>query len=420
MGREEDGGLFYGYVIVLMAFLIIVVMGGTMYSFGVFLKPVMRELGWTSAETSGAYSVFMVLHGLFYIFTGRLNDRFGPRVVTTICGLFLGFGYMFMSRISAIWHLYLFYGVIIALGMSGGYVPLVSTVARWFLKRRGLMTGITVAGVGVGTMVMPPVAGWLIEAYGWRFCYLMIGAFSLMVIVGASQFLVHSPAQMGQLPYGEAGEGSGEEGGNPGHEGGEGTGDVSEGLEFDDAIHSRRFWAFSGLWACFVFIVQAIMVHIVPYSIEQGLLETDSAAATVMSVIGLGSIIGRIIIGYLGDIIGNKLALILCFTLLLANLVFVLNIRGLFLLYLFAVIFGLAYGGHVPLGSPLTAELFGMRSHGTIFGVVTFIGTIGGAIGPLIAGIVFDLRKSYTPAFLICIAAACMGIILTKFLTQDG
>jgi len=151
---------FYGYVVVALAFLIMAIMGGTIYTFGIFFKPLAGDFGWSSAATSGAFSLQMVIHGLFYIVTGRLNDRFGPRLVVSACCLLLGAGYLLMSQISDIWQLYLFYGVVIGIGMSGAFVPLGSTVARWFVKRKGAMIGIAVAGISVGTMIMPPVASW--------------------------------------------------------------------------------------------------------------------------------------------------------------------------------------------------------------------------------------------------------------------
>ena len=139
---------FYGYVVVALAFIIQAVLGGTLYTFSVFFKPLASQFEWTRAITSGAFSLYMVLHGILYIFTGKLNDRVGSRVVVTACGLFMGIGYLLMSQITAIWHLYVFYGVIIAIGMSGGFVPLMSTVTRWFVghKKRGLMLGIALAG----------------------------------------------------------------------------------------------------------------------------------------------------------------------------------------------------------------------------------------------------------------------------------
>ncbi len=389
---------FYGYIVVLAAFVIMVVMWGGIYSFGVFFTPLLTEFGWTRAETSGAYSLFMVLHGLFCIVTGRLNDRFGPRIVITTCGFFLGLGYLLMSRINTIWQLYLVYGVIIAIGMSGGFVPLVSTVTRWFVKRRGLMTGIAVAGIGAGTMIMPPVASWLISSYGWRTSYIVIGSIALVLIILAAQFVRRDPTQMGQLPYGadkvkeeslnlEAGA-----------------------LSLRETIHTKQFWTFCVIWAFFAFCVHAIMVHIVPHAIDMRI--SAASAASILTIIGGLSIAGRVIMGGVSDRIGNKLALIICFILILIALFWLLAAKELWMLYLFAVVFGFAYGGHVPLVSPIVADLFGLRAHGLILGVVIFVGAIGAAMGPLLAGHVFDITSSYRLAFLACVALSVVGLIL--------
>ena len=177
-----------------------VIYAGTLYSFGVFFKPLAAEFGWTRAVTAGAYSTCLFLTGLLYMVTGRLNDRFGPRVVITICALISGTGYFLMSRVNAVWQLYLFYGVIVAMGQSGGLIPIMSTIARWFVKRRGLMTGIVVAGVGVGIVVVPPVVTRLIDAYGWRTTYVVVSVIMLVVLLIAAQFLRRDPSQVGQLP----------------------------------------------------------------------------------------------------------------------------------------------------------------------------------------------------------------------------
>ena len=105
---SKEPRFFYGHVIVALVFLIMLVQGGALYTFGVFFKPLSSDFGWTRAATSGAFSLYMTLHGLLFIVTGRLNDKFGPRVVLSGCGLFLGTGYLLMSQISDLWHLYLF------------------------------------------------------------------------------------------------------------------------------------------------------------------------------------------------------------------------------------------------------------------------------------------------------------------------
>ena len=388
---------FYGYILVLAAFFIMVVTWGAIYTFGVFFKPLLIEFGWTRAETSGAYSLFFVLHGLVYIVTGRLNDRFGPRIVMAACGFFFGLGYLLMSQISAIWQLYLFYGVIIAIGM-GGTVPLVSSVARWFVKRRGLMTGIAVSGIGAGTMIVPPVANWLISTYDWRISYIVIGSISLVSIVLAAQFLRRDPSQMGQLPYGadEVKE--------------ESLNLKVRGFSLRKAVHTAQFWmlciAVLGLGLC----VQAIMVHIVPHAIDMGI--SAARAATIMTIIGGLSIAGRVIMGGYGDRIGNKPVLIIGFILMVIALSWVVAAKELWMLYLFAIIFGFSYGGLMTLQSPMVADLFGLHAHGVILGAVVFSTTIGGAIGPLLAGYIFDITSSYHLAFLVYVALSVISLAL--------
>ena len=393
---------FYGYIVVALAFLIMVIMGGTIYTFGIFFKPLAGDFGWTSAATSGAFSLQMVIHGLFYIVTGKLNDRFGPRVVVSVCCLLLGAGYLLMSQVSDIWQLYLFYGVIIGIGMSGSFVPLGSTVARWFVKRKGAMIGIAVAGISVGTMIMPPVASWLISSYGWRTSYVVMGLIVLVITISAAQFLRRDPAQMRLLPYGQSevlGEGSNVE--------------VS-GVSLQEAMHTLQFWLLCVAFLSFGVSQTAIMVHIVPHATELGISAT--AAANVFIAIGGLGILGRIVMGGTSDRVGCRAALIICFVLLMAGFAWLLVTKDLWMLYLFAAAFGFGYGGTSALISPTVAELFGLRSHGVILGVITFITTAGCAVGAVMAGSVFDITGSYQVAFLICATLSIICIILSILL----
>lgn len=393
---------FYGYIIASVAFFIIMVVYGTMYTFGVFFKPLVAEFGWTRAMTSSAYALFMFLHGLLYIVTGRLNDRFGPRVLVAVCSLFLGLGYFLMSQISTIWHLYLFYGVIVAVGVSGAYVPLVSTVARWFVKRRGMMTGAVVAGVGVGTMIMPPIAEWLISTYGWRTSFTIMGIVVSVFTISAAQFLRRHPSQVGQQP--------------------DGADEVREdslnweagGFSFQRAIQTRQFWMLFGVFLCFNLIVQSIIVHIVPHITDLGI--SAIVAASALTTIGGLSIGGRIVMGSVADRIGDKPTMVFGFILMSATLLWLLVAKEMWMLYLFAAVFGFAYGSIIPLGSTMIAELFGLSSHGVILGVVSFGAAIGGAIGPVMAGLIYDITDSYQLAFLIYAGVAIVAIILVSLL----
>ena len=394
--------IFYGWFIVIASFLIMVVIWGTYYTFGVFFKPILTEFDWTGAATSGAFTLAMLVNSLFAIVIGRLTDRFGPRLVITGCGLFLGSGYLLMSQISTIWQLYLVYGVIIGIGMSASFIPLMSTVPRWFVKRRGIMSGIAVSGIGVGTMIMPPVASWLISTYDWQTSYIIVGIIALILIVSAAQFLRRHPGQMGQLPYG----------GNEVNR--QVQSPEATGGSIQEAIRSRQFWLLCAILLCFAFCEYTILVYIAPHATE---LEISPArAANILAIIGGASIVGRIVLGSAADRIGTKLALIFAYTLMVVALIWLIAAKELWMLYLFAAIFGLAYGGFIPIGPLMAAELFGLSSIGAIMGMGGFAYTIGGAFGPLASGRIFDATGSYHLAFLVCVAVGILGIIMAFLL----
>ena len=199
-GQDSDltGGkkpkVFYGYVIVLVGFCIQVLSWGMLTTFGTFFSSFLEEFGWLRATISGAASLAGVVLGFVGIIVGRLGDRIGPRLVMIGCGAFLASAYLLMSRINAPWQLYLFYGVIAGIGFSGMDVLPLSTVARWFVKRRGVMTAVLKIGSGVGMWVLPLVATRLIASYGWRDAYVYLGIVVLVVIIVAAQFLRRDPA----------------------------------------------------------------------------------------------------------------------------------------------------------------------------------------------------------------------------------
>jgi len=393
---------FYGYIIVAAAFVMLTVMGGTYYSFGVFFTPLLTEFGWTRAMTSGAFSLCIMLEGVLGIVMGRATDRWGPRMVITLCGFLLGLGYLLMSQISALWHFYLLYGVIIGIGLGGLWVPPVSIVVRWFTKRRNMMTGIAVAGTGIGGLITPLLANWLISTYAWRLSYVILGSVVLVLIVLAPQFLKRDPAQVGQLPYGENGrEVHGLQLGN-------------NGLSLREAVYTKQLWLVSGLFFSFGFCVFSVMVHIVPHAIELGI--PAASAANILAIIGGVSIAGKTIMGAVTDRIGTRMGIIIGFILVFATLVWLVVIRELWMLYLFAALFAFGYATMVALMSPIIAELFGLSSVGILLGIVNFAATIGCAIGPVLAGWLFDINGSYQLAFLLSAAVGLIGLIITLFI----
>lgn len=399
---NKNPRFFYGYVIVIAAFFIMVIAWGTTQTFGIFFKPVLTEFSWTRAETSGAFSISIILHSLLSMVAGRLTDRIGPRLIVTAGGIAMGLGYILMSQVSALWQLYLFYGVLVGIGTGFSYVPGASAIARWFVKRRGLMNGIFASGAGVGILIMAPVASLLISSYGWRTSYLIVGIVALTVVILAAQFLKRDPGEVGLTPYGQ----NEEEKENLHLEG--------KAFSLKDLIHTRQLRLVITSFICFGFFAQTIVIHIVPYATDLAI--SSIAAANILAIMGGLHIAGKVVIGIACDRMGSRSALITAFIIMIVALSWLQLAKELWMLYLFAVIFGFAWGGIATVMSPIVAELFGLRSHGTILGVLVFSWGIGATIGPIVAGHIFDVSGSYNTAFLISGGVSVIGVILVLLL----
>ena len=257
--RKAEPRFFYGYIVIIIAFIIHMISFSVSDSFGVFFNPLLNEFGWTRAMISGASSLSFILMGVLGIVMGGLTDRFGPRIVLTLCGFILGLGFMLMSQVQAQWQLYLFYGVLVGIGMSSIWAPLLSLVARWFIKRRGLMTGIVISGGGLGALIGPPLISRLIAAYNWRLSYLMLGGLVLVVMVVAAQFLRRDPGDVGQLPLG-------------GSEGKEQAAELeTEGFSLKEALYTAQFWVVFFMFFCYGMGIFSVLVHIVPNAIGLGI-----------------------------------------------------------------------------------------------------------------------------------------------------
>ncbi len=402
---ETKPKLFYGYIIVAAGFSIMMIIHGTYNVFGVFFNSLLAEFSLARATLSGASSFAFLTMGITAIVIGTLTDRFGPRVIMTACALFFGAGYLLMSHAGAVWQIYLFY-IVIGSGLSAGDVVPLSVIVRWFVKKRGVMSGIMKVGTGLGMMVMPLVANWLITTYGWRTAYTVHGIIVLAAVIPLAQLLKRDPRQIGQLPDGERQPQS------------DGSDLGEQGLSLREASRTGQFWMVCGFYLTILFCAQTTVVHIVPHAIDLGF--TAAIAAGTVAIIGGASMVGRLVMGFTGDRIGSKRAMVVCFMILVSALIWLQWARELWMLYLFAAVYGFGHGGFFALISPLIAGLFGTRSQGTLLGVVIFSGTLGGSIGPFVAGTVFDVTGSYRLAFLILLTLAVIGLTLALLLKPLG
>ncbi|MCK4786272.1 MAG: MFS transporter [Desulfobacteraceae bacterium] len=402
MIKKKTSKVPYGYIIVLACFLVQGIGVGSFIAYGVFFKPLLAEFGWSRATISGASSMAFLLMGLLGILAGNLNDKFGPRIIMAVTGVLFGSGYLLLSQLNSVLQLYLFYGLVVGIGLSSVDVIALTTIARWFVWRRGMMTGLVKAGAGAGQLVMPLLAGIFIIDYGWRCASVFIGIVVLVLFTGSGLLLRRDPGQMGQLPDG-------------GREPPKGQLDSSEkGLSLQEALRSGKFWMVCLIDLLALYCLLTIMVHIVPHAIDIGM--EPIKAAGVLSTIGGGSMLGRLSTGIAIDRIGNKKSLIICFILLIASFLWLQVAEEIWMLYLFAVIYGVAHGAFFTVISPIVAELFGISSHGVLFGIVAFSGTVGGAIGPVLAGHIFDVTLSYQLVFLILTGVSIASLLLSLLL----
>ena len=394
---------FYGYNIVGASFVIQAMSIGAMFTYGVFFKEFQADFGWSRATISVGSSLGFLVMGAAGILAGRLSDRIGPKAIMVASGISLGLGFMFMSRLQATWQLYLLYGVLVGIGLSTHDVITLSTVARWFVKRRGMMTGIVKVGTGTGQVLVPPFAVAIIAVYGWRNAYLILGTLALVILVAAAQLLRRDPQSIGRLPDGGSDE--------PGDTG---SGPLGRDMSFSVAVRKRQFWTLCIAEFVAFFCIFTIILHIVPHATDLGL--SLATAVAVQSTFGGVSMLGRFVMGVAIDRIGGKRSLIICFILLIISLVWLQMAKNAWMLFFFAIIYGFAHGGFFTLMSPMVAEFFGTGSHGVLFGMVLFSGTIGGSVGPLLAGHIFDVTGSYQAAFITLTALAFIGLVLITIL----
>ncbi|MFC2015179.1 MFS transporter [Chloroflexota bacterium] len=392
---------FYGYIIVITGFLIMMIVHGAVNTFGVFFNPLLDYFDTSRAALSAASSLSFFTMGIAAILMGILSDKFGPRIVLTLSVFIFGVGYLLLSQVTALWQMYVVF-IIIGIGFSPSDVVPLSTVVRWFVKKRGVMSGLMKAGTGVGMTVFPLVMGILINKYGWQNSYRILGTLVLVAVIPLVQLLKRDPREIGQLPDGDK---------QPDIES---PVLAEQGLVLSEAIHTRQLWLVCGFYAAILYISQSILVHIVPHAVDLGISQT--VAPSLVSTIGGSSILGRLIMGFYGDRIGHKRAVNILFFVMVATLSWLQVSRELWMLYIFAAIYGFNHGGFFALISPLIAGLFGTRSQGTLLGISIFCGTFISSVSPIITGRIFDITRSYQMAFLILLFVAIAGLIFTTLL----
>jgi len=370
--------IFYGWWVVAAAFAITFLGFGSAYTFSAFLEQLQRDFGASRGSVSLVFSLAGFLYFGLGIVSGPLADRFGSRPLVLIGMILLGLGLALASAAQNLIEVYAAYGLGVGLGMGCAYVPAIGAVQRWFVRRRGFASGLAVAGIGVGTLVMPPLASLLIGSFGWRGAYLALGALALVLGCSMALLIENDPSGRGLNPDGD------ELAARTVQAGGAAVG---------EAIRSGRF--ISLYVACLIcsFSVFVPFVHLVPFARDHGI--AASMAAVLLGVIGLGSTAGRFFLGTVADRMGRERALLMMFVGMAASLAIWALSANVWSLAVFAFVYGVFYGGWVAVLPAVVMDYFGGRNVSGIIGVLYTSVAFGTLIGPSAAGFAFDLSHSY-------------------------
>ena len=383
----------YGWVVVAAGALMTCVGFGSMLSLAVFLQPISEAMGWSRAGVSAAATLDFLCMGIAAFFWGTLSDRFGTRIVVLAGSLLLGLGLVTASQAQTLWQFQLLFGGLIGIAAGSFYAPMIAVASAWIEKHRSLAVALVSAGMGVAPLTVAPAAGWLIAAYDWRTAMLVIGIAAWALLIPAS-FLVRPAPQDDDRVAANATE--------------------APAMQWTaaQAFRTPQFITLAlAHFACCAAHSGPIF-HMVSYAVVCGI--APMTAVTVYSLAGFSGLGGRLLLGAVADRIGAKPVLVAGLFVQALCIATYLAVARLGEFYALSVVFGLAYGGVMPLYAVLVREFFGARVMGTVFGAVSAFASLGMALGPWAGGFVFDTFHGYVwlhaGSFAIGLAAVAIAL----------
>jgi MFS family permease len=398
--------LFYGYFIIVACFIILFHLWGmVLNTLPIFLKPITEDMGWSR----GDFSVAALAGGLASLIAapiaGRIVDVRGPKPVLIAGTLMIGFGLLGASRTSQLWH---FYVANLAIGtglMCGTIIPCSALISNWFVSRRGTAMAVSFAGTACGGLVMSPVAEWIIRTFSWRTAFVAGGiqilAVTLLVIFLAVR---NRPSDMGLEPYRIAGEAA--------------EFDENWGVSLKQAASMRVFWLLSVIMLLIALVTGGVNYHCVAYLTDLGHSETRAAYA--WSVVMGAMVLGKLAVGPVIDRWGSSKTMAVSAVLFALSYLILIHAHQYQVVMIFAGLYGFSLGAPLALNPLLTSDYLGMKHFGALFGVLSIMGLVGGSVGPVIAGKVFDTQDSYLLILYSSIAVSLLAAALCVFLTRSS
>src|SRR5207245_3640908 len=384
-------GLFYGWVVVFAAATVVALGQGSLFSLGVFLKPLEDSMHWSRSAVSLTALVNWMAMGVGSFFWGGTSDRLGSRFVTIAGGLLLGLSLVLSSQATALWHLHVTFGFGVGFAAGAFLTPLSATATKWFTSNRGLALGVLSAGGGAVMLLLSPLTRWITSAYDWRVAMIVLGDLAWLVVIPVALLVKNAPAEMGTVALG-------------------GTATWQRDFSTREVLRTPQFWAIALThFACCAAHAGPIF-HMVTHAIDQGV--AAMVAATVLGVSGLASIGGRIACGMIADRLGAKPTLLVGLAARSVMVVSYLFPHDALGFYAAAVLFGISYGGVMPLYALVTREYFGEKVMGSAYGAVFLISTLGMGLGSWAGGYIHDAFGTYAWLFISSAAIGLMAMVL--------
>jgi MFS family permease len=379
--------------LVVAVWLLLAVANGLFLSFPIFFVPLLEEFHWSRALTAGAMSASTLSQAALSPLAGILTDRFGARPVILAGVVFLCGASILAATVNTPWQLYLYTGVLGAVGVVGvGWIPMGALLSRRYSERRGRVIGTAFSGMGIGILAMGPLAQALIARFGWRAASVTVGLIAFAVLFPVAWLGVRDT----RAPVPSSG--------------------ASAGLRRQtdatliSALRTRQFWALFGAYVATPLAVFSVFIHQVAFAVDLGFPRI--LVASIFGIVGLASTAGRPLFGIIADRLGGATAASISFACTAGGALALLALEihhHVSWLVAYAVIFGLGFGARGPIITSMAGDLFGGRHFGVIYGALSVGNGLGAALGPWIAGLMHDLTDSYRPAFLFSIVCSIAG-----------
>lgn len=398
---------YYGYVILFLCFLNMVFVRGASGSFSVFYVALLEEFHWSHGVGATIVSLNSLVYALVSPAVGYAFDRLGPRILIPLAGLLMGLGFTFSGFSNSLWELYIYYGILAAVGQGGlGFVTQSALISHWFVRRRGTAIGLATAGQGFGMIAIVPVSQLLISRLGWRAAFMLLGTLILLAIIPANAiFQRRNPGEVAQLPDGDSvGPGEGPKASRSAVKRNEWT--------LTTALRSFPFWSLTAGHLALGTGLFVIYTHIVAHLVHLGF--DRLLAAFILGVIGLMRVAGTFIWGYASDRLGREKAYGVSVLITLAGLICLLGVgfgSPLWSVYLAGMLYGIGHSAGNPTYGAVIGDIFSGKNVGTIFGFLEISFGLGMALGSWSGGVIFDLAGSYRWAFVLALACFVLSFL---------